>query len=96
MLLPMTGPVPARTLRRYMVALRAAGASKEAFRPRLAVESWAALNAVTVTELEADLPRRHLDDGRSVKEALAEGCTSDFVGAGDRGAGPGEIGRQLQ
>ena len=42
------------------------------FRPRLAVESWSALNAVIVTELEADLPLRHLDDGRPVAEALAE------------------------
>ena len=40
------------------------------FRPRLAVESWAALNAAILTELEADLPMRHLDDGRSVQEAL--------------------------
>ena len=40
------------------------------FRPRLAVESWAALNAVILSELEADLPTRHLDDGRSVQEAL--------------------------
>ena len=42
------------------------------FRPRLAVESWAALNAAIITELEADLPTRHLDDGRSVAEALAQ------------------------
>ena len=42
------------------------------FRPRLAVESWSARNAVIVTELEADLPLRHLDDGRPVAEALAE------------------------
>jgi len=41
------------------------------FRPRLAVESWAALNAPIITELEADLPTRHLDDGHSVEEALA-------------------------
>ncbi len=41
------------------------------FRPRLAVESWAALNATVLTELEADLPTRHLDDGRSAQEALA-------------------------
>ena len=41
------------------------------FRPRLAVESWAALNAAIITELEADLPTRHLDDGRPVQEALA-------------------------
>ena len=40
------------------------------FRPRLAVESWAAVNAAILTELEADLPTRHLDDGRSVQEAL--------------------------
>ena len=40
------------------------------FRPRLAVESWAVLNAAIITELEADLPARHLDDGRSVEEAL--------------------------
>ena len=33
------------------------------FRPRLAVESSAALNAAIITELEADLPTRHLDDG---------------------------------
>ncbi len=39
------------------------------FRPRPNVESWAALNALIVTELEADLPLRHLDDGRSVQEA---------------------------
>ncbi len=42
------------------------------FRPRLAVESWAALNAAIITELEADLPMRHLDDGRSAEEALTE------------------------
>ena len=40
------------------------------FRPRLAVESWAALNAAILTELEADLPTRHLDDGRTVEDAL--------------------------
>ena len=37
------------------------------FRP----EFWAALNATLLTELEADLPTRHLDDGRSAEEALA-------------------------
>ena len=42
------------------------------FRPRLGVESWTALNAAIITELEADLPTRHLDDGRSVKEALRQ------------------------
>ncbi len=42
------------------------------FRPRLAVESWAALNAAIITELEADLPTRQLEDGRPVGEALAE------------------------
>ena len=42
------------------------------FRPRLAVESWAALNAAILAELEADLPRRHLDDGRSVGGGLAQ------------------------
>ena len=42
------------------------------FRPRLAVESWAALNAAIITELEADLPTRHLDDGHPVEEALAQ------------------------
>ena len=41
------------------------------FRPRLAVESWAALNAAIITELEADLPTRHLDDGRPVQKAWA-------------------------
>ena len=41
------------------------------FRPRLAIKSWAALNAAVLTELEADLPLRHLDDGRSAQEALA-------------------------
>ena len=41
------------------------------FRPRLAVESWAALNVTILAELEADLPTRHLDDGRSVADALA-------------------------
>ena len=35
------------------------------------MESWAALNATIIAELEADLPTRHLDDGRSVEEALA-------------------------
>ena len=39
-------------------------------RPRLAVESFAALNAAILAELEADLPTRHLDDGRSAHEAL--------------------------
>ena len=39
------------------------------FRPRLAVESWAALHALLITELEADLPTCHLDDGRPVQEA---------------------------
>ena len=42
------------------------------FRPRLAVESWTALNAAIITELEADLPTRQLDDGRPVEEALAQ------------------------
>ena len=32
----------------------------------------------------------------AVKRRPGPGCTSDFVGAGDRGAGPGEIDRQLQ
>ena len=40
------------------------------FRPRLAVESWTALNATILAELEADRPTRHLDDGRSVEDAL--------------------------
>ena len=40
------------------------------FRPRLAVDSWAAFNAAILTELEADLPTRHRDDGRSAQEAL--------------------------
>ena len=40
------------------------------FRPRLAVENWTALNAAIIAELEADLPRRDLDDGRSVEDAL--------------------------
>ena len=40
------------------------------FRPRLVVESWAALNAALLAALEADLPTRHLDDGRSVDDAL--------------------------
>ena len=40
------------------------------FRPRLAVESWAALNAAILAELEADRPTRQLDDGRSVEDAL--------------------------
>ena len=39
------------------------------FRPPLAVESWAALNALIRTELAADLPPRHLDDGRPVQAA---------------------------
>ena len=42
------------------------------FRPRLAVESWTALNATLLLELEADLPLRHLDDGRTVEQALAQ------------------------
>ena len=42
------------------------------FRPRLAVESWTALNATLLLELEADLPLRHLDDGRTVEHALAQ------------------------
>ena len=39
------------------------------FRPQLAVENWAALNALLITELEADLPPRHLDDVRPVQDA---------------------------
>ena len=35
------------------------------FRPRLAVESRAALNTAILTELEANLPLRHPDDGQS-------------------------------
>ena len=42
------------------------------FRPRLAVESWSALNATLLLKLEADLPMRHLDDGRTVEQALAQ------------------------
>ena len=132
LLLPMAGPLPARTVRRYVAGLRMATTRKEAFvhrsvlpgttmevdfgeswvdiagvpckgypfraefcapakgwekgsveggvkyvrnlvfRPRLAVESWTALNAAVITELEADLPTRQLDDGRPVEEALAQ------------------------
>ena len=36
----------------------------------------------------------YLTDGTRTR--AIRGCTSDFVGAGDRGAGPGEIDRQLQ
>ena len=106
LLLPLTGPVPARTVRHYVAGLRAAMAPRKAFVHRsvqaattLEVdfgESWvagdqgrvggpgpgrhrgvpgrvsAALNAAIITELEADLPTRHLDDGRSVAEALAQ------------------------
>ena len=46
------------------------------FRPRLAVESWAALNALLITELEADLPPRHLDDGRPVQGRVAAGAAA--------------------
>ena len=42
------------------------------FRPRLAVESWTALNAAVITELEADLPTRQLDDGRTPPAASSE------------------------
>ena len=42
------------------------------FRPRLAVESWATLNATLLQELEADLPMRHLDDGCTAEQALAQ------------------------
>ena len=41
------------------------------FRPRLAVESWAAVDATLLLKLEADLPMRHLDDRRTVEQALA-------------------------
>ena len=40
------------------------------FRPLLAVESWAELNALLLSELEADLAARRLDDGRLVQDAL--------------------------
>ena len=46
------------------------------FRPRLAVENWAALNALLITELEADLPPRHLDDGRPVQGRVAAGAAA--------------------
>ena len=39
------------------------------FRPRPTVASWAALNALIITELEADLATRRLADGRPVREA---------------------------
>ena len=39
------------------------------FRPRPTVASWAALNALIITELEADLATRQLADGRPVREA---------------------------
>ena len=54
--------VPGRVLR--------AGVRNLVFRPRLAVESFAALNVAILAELEADLSTRHLDDGRSAYEAL--------------------------
>ena len=47
-------------------------APAKGWEPRLAVESWAALNAAIITELDADLPTRQLDDGRPVEEALAQ------------------------
>ena len=39
------------------------------FRPRPTVATWAALNALIITELEADLATRRLADGRPVREA---------------------------
>ena len=39
------------------------------FRPRPTVASWAALNALIITELEADVATRRLADGRPVREA---------------------------
>ena len=39
------------------------------FRPRPTVANWAALNALIITELEADVATRRLADGRPVREA---------------------------
>ena len=39
------------------------------FRPRPTVASWAALNALIITEWEADVATRRLADGRPVREA---------------------------
>lgn len=39
------------------------------FRPRPEVSSWAELNERILAELEADLDHRHLEDGRTVREA---------------------------
>ena len=39
------------------------------FRPRPTVATWAALNALIITELEADVATRRLADGRPVREA---------------------------
>ena len=39
------------------------------FRPRPTVASWAARNALIITELEADVATRRLADGRPVREA---------------------------
>ena len=41
------------------------------FQPRLPVESWVALNAVVVAELEAEVPARRLDNRNSVVNSLA-------------------------
>ena len=37
------------------------------FRPRPTVASWAAINALIITELEADVATRRLADGRPVR-----------------------------
>ena len=55
------------SVRRRRAERRARSRRAGCFRPRAATESWAALNAIT--ELEAALPTRHLDDGRSVQAA---------------------------
>ena len=68
LLRPMAGPVPAPTVRRYVAALRAAAAKKEVLRTpqRTAGDD----EEVDFGESWVDLPTRHLDDGRSVEEAL--------------------------
>ena len=57
------------------------------FRPRLAVESWAALNAAIITELEADLPTRHLDC--SLRSRTTSGSASTSSNPARSGSTPG-------
>ena len=71
---------PAKGWERRSVECGVKFVSNLVFRPRLAAESWAALNAATIPEQEADLPTRRLEFVGGVGTGLSGQVKTEWNG----------------